>query len=380
MKRVWVLLGHITQILLLIVGLVFGTSGVILLISGQARHRMVGIILAPVLVAMIFFLLNFTSNSSADFGIIGQAGGAFAGYLITVFVLYRLMRPMIVLDDLQQDNQRLKGTIQSLKTEMESTEHQLISLQQDYNRVKHHLDNRVTPPLNNLDRIAYELPDNSGRRIIIQNGDIEQIKHMEIQVDAIVSSENTDMMLARYYDGSISGTLRYMAASTDARNYIAIDNLGNSLAQVLRDLNVTPPVGRGAVYATPTTELAKRGVRYVLHAAAVYGKRSIRGYETDGGMLDLCVENAFARFDEVARIEAGRGKPPMQTIMFPLFGAGTAKLSPTTAARIIVNAIITHMKNTHSVETTYLLAYTEGDLQAWIHALDRRRVQKVGLR
>lgn len=364
----------LTQLTFIVVGIVFGTLGVILLLYGKPRHRIVGVMLTPIIVAMLFFLLNFSSNSTADFGMIGQAGGAFAGYLITFVALYRLARPVIDLESLQSENQSLSQMVRDLKEKLQHSEHDLVSVQHDYNRIKQQMDNRAAPPVRNFNRVEYLLPDKSGRSIIIQNGDIEKIKTMGIHVDVIVSSENTDMMLARYYDGSISGTLRYMDASRDSRNYIAIDNLGNSLQGILDSLNAVPPVGRGAVYATPTTELAKRGIRYVFHAAAVYGKRSIRGYETDGGMLDLCVENAFTCFDELANVELSKGNPAMQSIMFPLFGAGTAKLSAQLAAEILVNAILTHMRDSHSVKITYLLAYTETDLQAWTRALDQNRL------
>lgn len=213
--------------------------------------------------------------------------------------------------------------------------------------IRHRVETSRPQPLPSGRDSAYRFDDTPDARIEILTGSIEDLR----DIDVVVSSENTDLQMARYYDASLSGLLRYLDATRGLDGHVREDNLNNALQRIIRDERINLPVGAGAVIPTPTTELAKCGIKYIFHMASVKGTPG-EGYHSVLDRLDRAVTNAYARFSELAD-EHG-----LRSILFPLLGAGTAKRDPVEAARLLLDAISKEMRRHPACKTTYLLALT----------------------
>jgi O-acetyl-ADP-ribose deacetylase (regulator of RNase III) len=175
-------------------------------------------------------------------------------------------------------------------------------------------------------------------------------------------------MLARIYDSTMSGTLRYLDADIGDDGYIRRDWLNERLQEAVQGLRL--PVQVGTVFATRTARLAQSGIKYIFHVAAVHGRVG-RGYTPVDDQLDICVQRCFQKFAEIAT----RPDEPLESILFPLIGAGAARLSPQASAEIMLRQVRDSMESDcPQVKTVYLLAYVESHRQAI-----REAAEKVGL-
>jgi len=129
---------------------------------------------------------------------------------------------------------------------------------------------RKPTPIKKTDFYSYEIKDVPGKIVGIVTGDIQNIK----DIDVWVNSENTNMQMARHYERSISGTIRYMGAKKDAAKRVVDDVIANELSEIVGKSGVDPAV----VIPTGAGELTKtNGVKKIFHAAAVRGQVG-RGY------------------------------------------------------------------------------------------------------
>lgn len=198
----------------------------------------------------------------------------------------------------------------------------------------------------------YALP--SGQEIVILTGDIKELHGHKI--DTVVSLGDTFLQLARYYDQTFSGSLRYMDAEKSDTGRILEDSLNKSLQRVIREEELDLPVGLGSVIATPTTQLKKDlNIHYVFHVAAMHGSVG-DGYETMDDVIDDCVLNVLDRFGRLAE-EAGGSE--LESMLFPMLGAGTTKVSLEELARRLLRHIVRRMERTPACRTIYVLAWLE---------------------
>ena len=160
------------------------------------------------------------------------------------------------------------------------------------------------------------------------------------------------------YDMDMSGALRYLDAEIGNDGYVIRDCMVEKLQEEIKKKGVRLPVQAGVVLVTPTTRLMERGVKYIFHAAVVKGEVGA-GYQPVIEQLDQCIQNCYRRFAEIA----SQGEQ-ITTILFPLLGSGSAKLSPQDSARIILSQIIQAMTEFPQVQTTYILAWVESHQQA----------------
>ena len=114
------------------------------------------------------------------------------------------------------------------------------------------------------DRIEYRLQNAPTQRIAIITGDLRNVRGMDVWVNA----ENTNMQMARFYDRSMSGIVRYYGARKNQAGHVVEDVIANELASSMENTFSVPP---GHVIATGSGELARQGVKRILHAAAVDG-------------------------------------------------------------------------------------------------------------
>ena len=199
----------------------------------------------------------------------------------------------------------------------------------------------------------YELRDASNKSICIIGGDIKNVKN----VDIWVSSENTNMQMARFFDRSVSSMIRYLGAAKDEAGHVTQDVIANELAE---KLGMHATVHPATVIATGAGELATtHGVRYIFHAAAVSGAVG-QGYVPIPNITD-CIVNALAKADSSPYTESGS-----KSIVFPLLGTGTARGDlHLIVGRLIDTAISYLTENPDSgIERACFVAWSEEELVA----------------
>ena len=136
-------------------------------------------------------------------------------------------------------------------------------------QIRHLIEGARPKPLPSARDRVYALPADSERRIAIVTGDLLELT--DVRFDAVVSLENTDLQLGPYYDQRLTGKLRYVDAEKSAGGRVVTDNLQEALQIELDKLDVVLPLQPGSVIATPTHQLAKRGIKMVFHLAALQG-------------------------------------------------------------------------------------------------------------
>ncbi len=195
------------------------------------------------------------------------------------------------------------------------------------------------------------LPGQPSRYIGTVTGDIRRVRCAEVWVNP----ENTEMMMARFNDFSVSSIVRYEGATRDEFGRVTDDRIAAELARKVGD---RLPVRPATAIVTGPGELARYGVRSVVHVAAVHGEpgagfRQIRE-------VGRCVTNVMT---EVDKIIAG---PSLRTILFPLLGAGQGQGEPEATMTALAGAAIDYFASVPSsgITTVYFLAYTDAELKA----------------
>ncbi len=201
----------------------------------------------------------------------------------------------------------------------------------------------------------YQLVNVPGKQIGMITGDIQNIK----EVDVWVNSENTNMQMARPFERSISAVIRYLGAKKDIAGRVTND----LIADELRALAGTSDVPPGIVIPTGSGELKKsHNVKKIFHAASVVGQAG-RGYVpiTD---ISECIRNALELIDS-----ADLASEEIHSILFPLMGTGTTRLSAQGIANQLIDAAVCYLEENpqSKVEKIYFLAYNEQDLELCNH-------------
>jgi hypothetical protein len=120
-------------------------------------------------------------------------------------------------------------------------------------------------PIQETKVFGYVFKNHKSKKIALITGDIQKIK----QADIWVSSENTNMQMARFYDNSISAVIRYLGAKRDPLGNVTDDLIANELKQVMGNNNFVQPT---TIILTSAGELEKsNNVKKIFHAAAVQG-------------------------------------------------------------------------------------------------------------
>ena len=192
---------------------------------------------------------------------------------------------------------------------------------------------------------------NKDQQILLATGDIMDIN--EFNPSVVVSLESEHLQIARYYDRSISGILRYMDAQRSEDNRITKDSLKLSLQKIIKDNDISLPTSKATVIATPTDQLAKCGVKYVFHVATLDGAPG-QGYHITPHLIDDCVRNCFDRFAQLSKEDSS-----LDSILLPLIGSGSSSLTPNEVAMQILKPAIRKMKAIPNCKKLYLLAWIE---------------------
>ncbi len=190
------------------------------------------------------------------------------------------------------------------------------------------------------------------KAISFVTGDIKSFVN-KISADILVSLVDTHLELSRYHDGSVSGTLRYLDASKTRGLRITKDNLRDQVNNIIASKKLKLPVRPTAVVPTPTSELKKKGVKYVFHVAATEGSPGA-GYQMRNETLDGCIRNVFVQLKSLK--EFGTHKSP--SIAFPMLGASASDLDINDVAHRLISAIINEMQDSVCKEV-FVIAWLE---------------------
>jgi O-acetyl-ADP-ribose deacetylase (regulator of RNase III) len=227
---------------------------------------------------------------------------------------------------------------------------------------------RDPKPIVESDLEEYAIPRAPGKRIGIVSGNLRHTnlsaKLLRQPIDVWVSSENINMQMARPYEASVSGLIRYLGAQKDETGSIVEDVVAKELHAKMKRRQLVNP---GEVVSTGAGRLADtHNVKRIFHAAAVYGVVGT-GYHPIV-QIEQCITNALARIDLDAKkagkggTEGRRSDTEVKSILFPLMGTGTARAEIIQSARRQLQAAISYLRSRAEftqVERVYFLAPTE---------------------
>ncbi len=166
------------------------------------------------------------------------------------------------------------------------------------------------------------------RRVELRQGDIT-----EMEVDTIVNSANTDLIMGAGVSGAIS-------------------RKGGPVIQQECD-----KIGSVRVGESVATSAGALRAKHVIHAASM----EIGHFTTerDVGMATLSALRLAERLGA-------------RTVALPAIGTGAAALAPDYSARAMFGAIVRHFSSTQSkIERVYLVPYNERTFEAFRRAFER---------
>jgi O-acetyl-ADP-ribose deacetylase (regulator of RNase III) len=169
--------------------------------------------------------------------------------------------------------------------------------------------------------------DEIKERIELRQGDIT-----EMDVDAIVSAANSDLILGT----GVSG---------------AIGRRGGAVIQ--QECERIGAIAVGEAVATAGGDLK---ARYVIHAASMEV-----GHFTTEKNVGLATRNALLRAEELG----------LRTVAFPAIGTGAAALAPEYSARAMLNAVVRHLGGQSGLERIHFVLFNEEILTAFQEAYER---------
>lgn len=217
-----------------------------------------------------------------------------------------------------------------------------------------------SPPLAEARRYDYPMEDGSDRSVGIVTGDIESVR----DIDAWVNSENTNMQMARFFDRSVSSTIRYLGATQTPAGHVVKDVIADELAKAVGEGNVVAPA---TAIATGSGMLKRtHGVKRILHVAAVIGQPG-HGYAPIPN-VEQCVRSALRLVDS-----SGMARTGIQSVLFPLLGTGTGRGDAQTIVSSLIETALAYLKENPKsrVRRIYFLAWTQEDLELCQSILDR---------
>jgi ADP-ribose pyrophosphatase len=209
--------------------------------------------------------------------------------------------------------------------------------------------------------VKYEVAANPGHFVGYRTGSIENVK----DVHAWVNPENTDMMMDRFFGNSISARVRYLGANKDEDDGSVIeDTIQESLRGAIGE---RAHVKIGTVLVTDSGMLrSTHEVKLIFHVAAVEGGVG-EGITAEKNDLGKCVTKVLARIEqENDGYWRKFWKDNIDTVIFPMVGAGEGGLRPEEAANEIIPAAIDYFVSASNttIREIYFSAYKLRDKSA----------------
>jgi hypothetical protein len=185
-----------------------------------------------------------------------------------------------------------------------------------------------------------------------------EIQNVTRGVDVWVNSENTNMQMARPFENSISGIIRYHGAEKEDGLQVK-DTVALALAAKMKGrVSVSPAE---VLVTTSGAMKTSHKVERIFHAAAVVGQVG-KGY-TPIADVASCVVNAL---DAVKNSPKDCAGADLKSILFPLFGTRSSrKAGLENRVKPLINAAIEYLINNPdcSFKRVYFLAYTDKELE-----------------
>ena len=237
--------------------------------------------------------------------------------------------------------------------------HQIIKngLVRKYNDSPVHgvLDLNIEPEGKPLEETLFfesRLKDKDDSTVGLVTGDIQKVQG----VDVWVNSENTNMQMARPFENSISGVIRYLGAEKDPQNnQISTDTIVDELKKKMgTDTSVDP----ASVLVTTSGEMLKsHRVKRIFHVAANYGQVG-QGYIPIDNVAN-CIVNAL-------KVSVADEESELRSILFPLM-ATRSRRGEVLEDRVkpLLNAAIEYLMR-HSermFRKVYFLTYTDKEFE-----------------
>jgi O-acetyl-ADP-ribose deacetylase (regulator of RNase III) len=292
--------------------------------------------LFPVLVLFSFFPDSQFSSSLAGV----SATGAIGAFIYIWYYGTSTSRRARTVDERNREIARLKDELATFQQNTVIREHE-------------------SDAIENLVRRRYQLVDNKAKRIGILAGSVTDVRF----VDVWVNSENVYMQMARFFERSLSATIRFGGAAKDEFGLPIEDTIGNELrAKVGERLSVMPAT---VVTTTSGALRESHNVKAIMHVAAVSGEAG-KGYRQVDAVAE-CVVNVLA---ETEKLEVG-GKR-VRSIALPLFGVGVGGGDLDKTARTVLTRVVSHLREhpSSSLRDVWLLAYKKHELEVLEHLLD----------
>jgi O-acetyl-ADP-ribose deacetylase (regulator of RNase III) len=310
--------------------------------SGDRRNLYATNLICWLLIALFpaLIIFSFFPQSSMSGDIFGfSMGGAVALFVFTWWFGTKMSLLAVSIDD-------LNNQIRSLQEDIEKNQ-ELLSK-----------GSRVSAPtvLSETQTYPYKLKKYPRKQIVLITGNIQGVKCADIWVN----SENTNMQMSRYFERSISGTIRYLGAQKDVAGDVIDDVIFNELTKLMSTKTVVQPA---TVLSTGSGELEKsHRVKRIFHVAAVRGQVGSGYHPVEN--IEYCVRNALEK-SEPADVEC-------KSILFPLLGTGTAKGSLAQVATTLITSAVGFLesKEDTSIQQVYFLNWTDSELEACRKVLD----------
>jgi nudix-type nucleoside diphosphatase (YffH/AdpP family) len=217
-------------------------------------------------------------------------------------------------------------------------------------------------------RFAMKSSTQSGPPLVIgvKTGRILDIKG----IDVWVNSENTDMMMDRIIDHTISANIRYGGAEKDDRRVVREDTIGNELRDRLRGRAHMPLTG--VISTGSGALLLDNDVKTIVHVAAVHGIPG-QGTAADINAVGPCLTEVLRHIDRQNRTRRWFATPH-RSVLVPLLAAGDGGLDANAVAPKLVEAAIRYFSANRqaALREIYLLAYRQFEKDACVNALEQR--------
>ncbi len=207
--------------------------------------------------------------------------------------------------------------------------------------------------------VKFKLTDKPDLIVGYKTGSIEDVRGVSIWVN----SENTDMMMDRFIGRTISARIRYLGANKEEDSLVE-DTIQEGLRSVIGE---RAHVKIGTVLVTESGMLfGTHEVERVFHVATVEGGPGA-GLRADLDKLRGCVERVLRRVDqENCRLVRVLRKKFLQSIIFPMLGAGDGGLTVENVAESIIPVAINYFRATPNptLKEIYFLAFKPRDRSA----------------
>lgn len=221
------------------------------------------------------------------------------------------------------------------------------------------------------DVYVYPLKTQQPKELWLVTGDLRHVNvnpYLEKSpIDIWVSSENINMQMARVFEKSVSGLVRYLGARKDETGDIIDDVIADELRGLMRGRQQVNP---GTVVATGSGALREtHKVRRIYHAASVYG--TIGGGYFPIANVEHCITAALTLADRESDREEKRTDGafvPYTSILFPLLTTGSGASDLMEPAKKQLRAAIRYLEaraKVTSLERVCFLAPTKAYLDAY---------------